>query len=295
MIYKAYLKMILAMSLWGTIGVFVLFSKLDSVTLTFCRCALGMSIFLFFLNKSFFEKLKTYTLKQYLLILFSSALIVVNWIFLFKSFQLSSITLGNIAYYTQPVFLLFLSYIFLNEKISFIKWILVLITFLGMVLTVNIHLADFNVNRMMLLGIVLALFAGIFYAGATILVKKIHEVSSESLTFFQLLIGTVLLLPFLQINVVALTALQMKCILIITVFHTVLAYLLYYSALKDLSMLSIAILSYLDPVVAIFSDILFFHRELCLIQWVGIALTLTSSYLLITSKNLFSSQKLQTI
>ena len=63
-------------------------------------------------------------------------------------------------------------------------------------------------------------------------------------------------------------------LLIVGVVHTGLAYWLYFTSIRDLPGTQTAILSYIDPVVAIFVSTLFFREIVAVSQWVGAALIL---------------------
>lgn len=71
-------------------------------------------------------------------------------------------------------------------------------------------------------------------------------------------------------------------LLVLGIVHTVAAFILYYQSVKKLPTTTIAVISYVDPIVAIFTDVLFYNRELNSLQIAGIVITLVSSYFVIT-------------
>jgi len=91
----------------------------------------------------------------------------------------------------------------------------------------------------------------------------------------------IILAPMTHFQMVTVTALT--CILVIAILHTVVAYFFYYQAIKTTSFSQIAIVSYLDPIVAILTDILFFQRQFNGLQITGIVLTFVSLYFLVTA------------
>ncbi len=97
--------------------------------------------------------------------------------------------------------------------------------------------------------------------------------------FIQLAIGVVILLPFVHFQVLSVVAIT--CLVIIGLVHTLLAYFLYYNAIKKTSFTQIAVISYFDPIVAIASDVIFFNRQLNLYQIAGVGITFAALYLLI--------------
>src|SRR3990167_1224694 len=99
------LQLMLAMILWGTLGVFVLWSGLPAVDVAFYRCLLGAVLIGAWLIKS---KNKISFDKNTGIVALAGICLVTNWVLLFKSFQVSTITIGNMSYYLQPVILIIL-------------------------------------------------------------------------------------------------------------------------------------------------------------------------------------------
>src|SRR5690349_13618626 len=103
------LPLALSMILWGTLGVFVLWSHLSAIDVAFYRCLIGA----FFMGCWLIKTKEKITLnKNVFIVSLAGIFLVLNWVFLFKSFQISSITIGNISYYLQPIILILLGIIF---------------------------------------------------------------------------------------------------------------------------------------------------------------------------------------
>ena len=277
--------LISAMVIWGTLGVFALWSGLNATDLAFTRCVIGGGLLFFYCVYKKELNTKNLNLKSMFFAIISGVFIVFNWVLLFKSFQLSSITIGNVSYYLQPIFLVILGVLFLKEKVSLTQWGFILLTTLGVILTANLQLSQLDASNYLFLGMLAAIAAGLLYSFATLIIKYVDGITPSLLTLIQLLLGSVILLPavdfshFYQISNNAWTN-----IFIIGVIHTSLAYILYYQSLKKVNIMFIAIISYLDPIVAIFSDVIFFNRHLGMIQYLGILLTFIGSYFVITLK-----------
>ncbi len=269
---KGMFELILSMSLWGTLGAFVLWSELSAVEVAFYRCLIGAFFIGGWLIKS---KEKINLNKETFITAMAGVFLILNWFFLFKSFQISTITIGNMSYYLQPIILIILSIFIYKEKVSFKKWGLILLALGGVILTIDLHnLASPHI----VLGVCFALLAALLYSFLTLAMKQIN-LSYIKVIFIQLLTGTIILLPFAHFKPLTMTAII--CLIIIGVIHTLFAYFLYYSAIKKTSFTQIAILSYLDPIVAIATDVIFFQRNLNFLQSFGIILTFLTLYLLI--------------
>ena len=68
-------------------------------------------------------------------------------------------------------------------------------------------------------------------------------------------------------------------ILIIGIVHTGIAYLLYFSSINNIRSQSVAILSYLDPIIAILTSFIFLQESMNLIQALGGFLILWTAYI----------------
>ncbi|MFZ2314898.1 MAG: EamA family transporter [Gammaproteobacteria bacterium] len=266
------LGLILSMILWGTLGLFVLWSGMAAVDVAFYRCLIGALVMGCWMIKS---KEKIEIDKNFPVVALAGICLVLNWIFLFKSFQVSSITIGNMSYYLQPVILIILGIFFYNEKVSFKQWIFILLALCGVLLTMDLHQLN---SPNVVLGATFALFAALLYSFVTLLMKRVN-LSYFKVIFIQLSIGMLILLPFVHFQPLSLVAIV--CLVVIGTVHTLLAYFLYYGAIKKTDLTKVAILSYLDPIVAIASDILFFNRQLDVYQIIGIFLTFGALYLLV--------------
>jgi drug/metabolite transporter (DMT)-like permease len=205
--------------------------------------------------------------------------LVLNWYFLFKSFQISTITIGNISYYLQPIILIILGIFIYKEKVSPHKWILILLALIGVLLTIDIQNLS---SPHIMLGVFLALLAALLYSFLTILMKY-STLSYFKVIFIQLITGILIFLPFVHFKLLSIVAIL--CLTTIGIVHTLLAYYLYYSAIKKTSFTQIAIFSYLDPIVAIATDVIFFNRQLNYYQMLGIALTFTALTLLVLASH----------
>lgn len=279
------IKLILSMFIWGTLGYFVLKTDLSALDIAFFRCLIGAMILIpYCWYKGMFRY--QLTLANTLPVLFGGLFVVLNWILLFLSFRYASITLGNVSYYVQPIFLLILGCILFQEQIEPFKWVFIILTIFGVYLTVDLSEETFNLHSSQLYGVACALLAGLLYSFATIIVKKYRSLPAPLMTLIQFIGGGVILLPFVSFNQIHMDMPLIVNIAIIGIVHTVLAFIFYYEAVPHLSTDVIAIASYIDPIVAIFTDIVFFNRQLTVLQIIGITLTLLGSYAVIQFKKI---------
>lgn len=272
------LSLIIAMIIWGSIGAVVLFSGLTAIEASFFRCLLGAICLIPYCSYKNELKISQYNIKQLSLVALGGVFIILNWVLLFQSFVWASITLGNVSYYLQPVFLVVLGIIFLKERVSYQRWIWILLTVFGVFLTLNVNSNDLEMNSTKLLGVACALGAGLLYAFATIVAKFIDQIPPSLMTLIQLFIGCLLLFPLIDFGHIDITRQWLLWVVILGSVHTALAYILYYKGVKTTNITNIAIIGYIDPIVAILTDIIFFDNQLTLVQFIGIILTMLGSY-----------------
>lgn len=274
-------QLIIAMTIWGTLGLFVLKSGLASVDIAFFRCLLGAAVLMpYCWYRGLFSK-HLFTFRIVFPVFLGGLFVVLNWVLLFESFKLSSITLGNVSYYMQPVFLILLGRLLFQEDVSLLKWVFIILTICGVLMTMDFSHQEIHAGNNELLGVGCALLAGFFYSLATVIAKKSTHMAPAMMTLLQLMVGALVLLPFIHINLMQLAGVTGVYVITLGLVHTVAAFILYYQSVKKLPTTTIAVISYVDPIVAILTDVVFFDRSLHAIQMLGIAVTLLSSYFVI--------------
>jgi drug/metabolite transporter (DMT)-like permease len=78
-------------------------------------------------------------------------------------------------------------------------------------------------------------------------------------------------------SIISLDILSLVLLLFVGIVHTGIAYLLYFSSVKEIEGQSIAILSYMDPIFALLIAGLFLGEKMTIIQLFGGILTVTNS------------------
>lgn len=275
-------EVIFSMIIWGCLGAFVLWSKLSMINIAFSRCIIGGFFLLLYCFYKGYLNIKLIPKKEFFLVALSGIFLITNWYLLFESFRLSSITIGNVSYYLQPIFLVILAIYFFHEKISLKKWLFIFLSFLGVILITGFFHTTGYVEKNMLLGVACAVLAGLLYAFVSVMTKNIHKIPVSMITLIQLFSGAIFILPWIHFSDFQnISKISIGCILIIGIVHTALAYILYYNGMKKTSFSVISVLSYVDPIVAVLTDIIFFNQHLSVLQIGGVLITLISSYLVI--------------
>ena len=255
---------LLAMTIFGTIGLFVRYIELPSALIAFCRGVTG-TLFLLLVLWLLKKKLNRQALSENAKILaFSGIALGFNWIFLFEAYRLTSIASATLTYYMAPVIVIALSPFILKERVSAFQWLCVGIALLGMSFIAGIWEGAASTGFK---GIVMAFIAACFYAGIVISNKFMKNLGPYDSSIAQLAISALVLIPYADTTTVLLT-------LTVGVVHTGVAYWLYFSALPTLSASRIAIFAYIDPAIAIVCSVFILKEPISGLGMVGAVLIL---------------------
>ena len=276
---KSRLQLLGAMGIFGTVGIFVKYIPLPSATIAFCRGILGV-MFLILLMAVTRQKPAWSAIRKNLTILILSGVAIgLNWVLFFESFRYTSVAIGTVCYYLAPLFLILMSPI-LGERLSGKKLICVAIAFVGMALLSGIT-DSATATGDQLLGIALATGAAILYATVMLLNKKLSPSPAYDKTVIQLAAASLVIVPYLLLtngfHFAGLTTIGCVCLLIVGIVHTGIAYAMYFGSMKNLPAHTIAIFSYLDPVLAVVLSTLVLRETLTLWGGIGAALILGSA------------------
>ena len=204
-------------------------------------------------------------------LLLGAAALIVNWQFLFMSYRLSGIAVATVVYHVQPFFLILLASLFQREHPDWAKLPWLLMALLGVALTAGVKWGG-TASSGMLDGVFLALVAAFFYAIATLATRKLSGIAPAQIAGVQLLIGALVLLPWVDISLTRVTPIAWACLLTLGLMHTGFQYNLLYAAFQRLTAARIAALSFIYPLVAIVVDLVFFDLTLGVVQVGGMLL-----------------------
>lgn len=266
------LQMASAMTLSGTLGFFVLESGQSPWNVVFLRCVFGALGLLAYCAARGLLRPGLFTRKTLALTLAAGTALVFNWVLLFSSYRLASISLSTAVYNMQPFIMIGLGALFLGERPSRRKLAWTGVAFVGLLLVLGVSPGRVADARDYLHGLVLALGAGALYAVTAVLVKRLTGIPPQVLALVQVTLGVLLLLPMADFNALPQDAAQWGSTLAMGLVHTSLMYILLYSALQKLPTESAAPLTFIYPVVAMLVDFVVYGQRLGYAQWLGVAL-----------------------
>lgn len=269
------LMLIASMTIFGTLGIFVRNIPVSSGELALYRAVMAALLIGGFLiltkQKIPFGRIK----KELPLLIASGVAMGINWILLFEAYKYTSVSVATLSYYFAPVIVTAVCPLLFKEKLTGRQILCFVMSTVGLVLITGI--GGLTGGRD-IVGILFGLGAACFYATVILLNKFIKNVEGIHRTFLQFIAAIIVLLPYVLLTSgVTLGTLDSKGwinLLIIGLFHTGVTYCMYFSSLKELPGQKAAILSYIDPLVAVLISVTVLNEPMTLSQIIGGAMIL---------------------
>ncbi len=270
-IKNPHLMLGVSMAIFGTIPIFVRNISVSSGELALYRAVLAVILIGFVLLITKQKIQLTKFKKEVPLLVISGIAVGVNWILLFEAYKYTTVSVATLSYYFAPVIVTVLSPFVFREKLTLKQIICFVMSTLGLVMITGI--GGSGNGRSHYIGILFGLGAAVFYATAVMLNKFIKNVDGIQRTFLQFVSAVFVLIPYvLFTSGVTLNTLDGKGwvnLLIVGFVHTGITYCMYFSSLKELPGQKSAILSYIDPLVAVLISVTVLGEEIGILQIVG--------------------------
>ncbi len=271
----------LSMAIFGTISLFVKSIPLSSGEIALFRALLALVLIggylIVFKNPIPFKKIK----KAIPILFLSGGAMGINWILLFEAYNYTSVSIATLSYYFAPVIVTLACPVLFKEKLTGKQIFCFIMSTVGLILIIGV--SGFGEGKSDIKGILFGLGAAVFYATVILLNKFLKGVSGIHRTFLQFLSAAVVVLPYVLmtsgVHVLSLNAAGIVCLLILGLVHTGLAYIMYFSSLKELPGQKAAILSYIDPLISVVVSVLILKEAITPLQIVGGALILVFTLL----------------
>lgn len=267
----ARLMLIASMTIFGTIGLFVRNISVSSGELALYRAILAALLIAGYLlltkQTISIRKIK----REIPLLLISGVAMGINWILLFEAYNYTTVSVATLSYYFAPVIVTAVCPILFRERLTPKQIVCFLMSTMGLVMITGI--GDVGKSGTDLIGILFGLGAAVFYATVILLNKFIKDVEGIHRTFLQFLSAIITLIPYVAVTSgITLGSMDSKgwiCLLIVGLIHTGVTYCMYFSSLKELSGQKAAILSYIDPLVAVLVSVLLLNEHMTVWQAAG--------------------------
>lgn len=262
--------LIASMAIFGTLAPFVRNISVSSGELALYRAVLAslmISVFLLVTKQKIpFANIK----REVPLLLASGVAMGINWILLFEAYKYTTVSVATLSYYFAPVIVTVVCPILFKERLTKKQIICFVMSTVGLVMITGIGDVGGGSDH---IGIMFGLGAAVFYATVVLVNKFIKNVEGIHRTFLQFLAAVVTLLPYVLltsgVTLGSLDTTGWVNLLIVGLVHTGITYCMYFSSLKELPGQKAAILSYIDPLVAVLISVTVLGETMTLWQVAG--------------------------
>jgi RarD protein len=258
------------MVIFGTIGLFVRGIPLPAAEIALYRAILAIILVgIFMLVRKRDRSAQKQNIRRVIPLLFlSGAALGFNWILLFEAYRYTTISNATLAYYFAPVLVTLLSLILFKEKMRAKQCLCFIFSTLGMLLITGIGGGTSST-----FGILLGLGAACLYATVVLINKYLGQIDGILRTLLQFSAAAIVLLPYVALtggfHLSTLHPSSLLLLLTVGLIHTGVAYCLYFSSLKDMRGQEVAVMSYIDPLVAIIASVGILREPISPIEIVG--------------------------
>lgn len=187
----------------------------------------------------------------------------------FKTILEVGTSIAVILLYTSPIFILVISRFLFKEKITVLKFLALLLTFVGCIFVSGIGDGQGITAK----GFIIGLCAGLGYALYSIFSRfALKKYNSLTVTFYTFLFSSVSILPFAGAGQIVQVASGKVVLFVvgISLFCTVLPYIFYTYGLSGLETGKAAILVTVEPLVGTLVGFLLWHEEVSVLKIAGI-------------------------
>ncbi len=270
-----------AMVIFGTIGLFVRSIDMSSSIIALIRGAVG-TVFLVLFCLIAKRKFSLSKVKEKLLLLcLSGGAIGINWILLFEAYRYTTVATATLCYYMAPIFVIIVSSVIYKEKLTCKKMLCTLVALAGMFFVSGVTETGINsISEMK--GVIFGVLAAVFYSSVVLINKSLGSVPAYDKTIVQLLSASAVILPYCliteNIGELSFNKKNIIMLLVVSVIHTGIAYTMYFGSMKKLESQTIAIMSYIDPIVAVILSSLFLKEKMTLLGVIGAVMILSATF-----------------
>ena len=280
-----YFLIVSASIIWGTMGIFGKLAfeyGINPVTLTALRIfisSITMLISIILLKRNLL-KIKKKDVPQ--LLVFAILAVALQRIAYFYTVDLTTATIAAVLFYTYPIFVTVHASLFLKEKLTFSIILAIVLTFSGVAFVVKAYEAAWlNAN---LLGLAFGMLTSLLFALYFLMTKKLrNSYTNWTLLLYGDGLGAIALTPALCFSFSEIVSYPQQLwllILVIGLFPSLTAYLLFSYALKYVESSKGSILSVIEPLSAAIFSVTILGERFEPLQIVGVALVLAGIVLL---------------
>ncbi|HBA69004.1 MAG TPA: EamA family transporter [Lachnospiraceae bacterium] len=261
----------ISMAVFGTLGLFTRKIPVSSGELALYRAVLASVLIILYLAVSK-QRIDFRRIKREIPLLLASGIAMgINWILLFQAYKYTTISAATLSYYFAPVIVTVVCPFLFHEKLTGKQAVCFCMSTVGLILIIGVDSIGQGGND--LRGILFGLGAAAFYAAVILLNKFIKNVAGIHRTLLQFFAAVIILIPYVActggMHLKELDGTGWGCLLTVGLIHTGVTYCMYFSALKELTGQEAAILSYIDPLMAVVVSVVLLGESMTFQQLLG--------------------------
>lgn len=267
----AFLKYLAALLLFGSNGIVASHILLPSHEIVFFRTLIGSAflLLLFIISKGRLQIPQNK--KHFAYLLLSGAAMGACWLVLFEAYRMVGVGISTLIYYCGPIIVMALSPLLFHEKLSAAKVLGMAVVLAGMFLINGGSILTSGLSK----GLIYAILSAVFYAVLVISSKKARSITGLANSMYQLTASFFTVAVFtlakqgLHFGSISENLLP---ILIIGLVNTGVGCYLYFSSIQSLSVGTVSVCGYLEPLSAVIFSVILLGESLTFLQGVGGAL-----------------------
>jgi drug/metabolite transporter (DMT)-like permease len=283
-----YLKIITAILIWSSLGVFIRKIGVPNVAIIFySSAAAGLLQLILLLSagqlKGSFRAVNN--VQRLLLVLLIPLCTLANNLLFYYAFLHTTIANAVLAHYTAPIFVALLSPVFLKEKSCKTTWLAIVLSSAGLWLMLRMQSSGVNMplSGSDRAGVMAGAASGLAYAFLILMIRALaSRYTSLFFIFVQNSMIALFLLPF--ISGISVSPRSFIYLVAMGVIYSTIAPLIYVQGFRSVKANDAAILGYFEPVGAAILAFAFLDEVPGITPVFGGALILFSGYLILRSK-----------
>ena len=271
------LKYIIAVALYGTVGFFLRYVSLPVEVVSLCRGIIGTVFMFLYMKGTGRSPDREAILRNLPWLIISGICLALNWLFLLAAYLKTSVAVASLCNYIAPAIVVLIAPVLLHEPLNKKKLPCVAVSLIGIILVCGVW--NGAVGEMS--GVILALAAALGFVGMLLCNRKITGISDQDKSLCQMAVITLTVLPYVLVKNIGVhlqwDRQSVLIILMLGIVHTGIAYSFYFSGIGKLSVQTIAVLGYLEPVVAVLCSAFLMHEAMGITGWIGAILIIGSA------------------
>ncbi len=262
-----------AVILFGMAGLFGKWITLPPELITLGRTAFaGLSLYFLIMLSGYGFKLSSPEDK--LGILFSGLILAIHWYAFFVAVKISTVAIALITFASFPVFVTLAEPLFFKEKYKSSSLLIAFISMLGVMLVIP----EWNLSNNITSGALWGTLSGLLFAALSLLNRKyVSRYPGTVIAFYQNVVATLVLLPFLFFTKYSITVPDVMLLLLLGIVFTAGAHTLFIMGLKHIKAGTASIIACLEPVYGTAAAIILTDEIPSLRTVIGGIIVLTSA------------------